>query len=55
MTIKANKKLLDTNYHNRRLTARLKDPEFRAEYERAQADIAWIDARSTSRRRQRPG
>lgn len=24
-----------TNYHDRRLAARLKDPEFRAEYERA--------------------
>ena len=54
MMIKTNKKLLDTNFHSRRLAARLKDPEFRAEYERAQVEIAQIDARITSRRRQRP-
>lgn len=56
MTIKANKKLVDTNYHSRRLAGRLKDPEFRAEYERARAEIAQIDAKSTSRsRRSKPG
>lgn len=33
-----------TSYHDRRLAARLKDPEFRAEYERASAEIAQIDA-----------
>ncbi len=44
MTTKMNKKLVDTSYHRRRLAARLKDPEFRAEYERARAEIAQIDA-----------
>lgn len=33
-----------TSYHDRRLAARLKDPEFRAEYERASGEIAQIDA-----------
>jgi ribosome-binding protein aMBF1 (putative translation factor) len=37
-------KQVDTSYHRRRLAARLKDPEFRAEYERAGAEIAQIDA-----------
>lgn len=32
------------SYHKRRRAARLKDPEFRAEYERASAEIAQIDA-----------
>lgn len=44
MTIKTNKKPVDPSYHRRRLPARLKDPEFRAEYERARAEIAQIDA-----------
>ena len=44
MTTKKNKKLVDTSYHRRRLAGRLKDPEFRAEYERARAEIAQIDA-----------
>lgn len=44
MTTKTNKKQVDTSYHKRRLTSRLKDPEFRAEYERARAEIAQIDA-----------
>lgn len=44
MTAKTNKKLVDNSYHKRRLDARLKDPEFRAEYERARAEIGQIDA-----------
>jgi ribosome-binding protein aMBF1 (putative translation factor) len=35
---------LDTTYHDRRLARRLKDPEFRAEYERHRREIAQIDA-----------
>jgi len=38
------KKLVDTGHHRQRLAARLKDPEFHAEYERARAEIAQIDA-----------
>lgn len=38
------KKVADTGYHRRRLATRLRDPEFRPEYERAQAEIAQIDA-----------
>jgi len=34
---------LDTSYHRRRLERRLKDPEFRAEYERSQEEIRQID------------
>lgn len=37
------KKVVDTSYHRRRLAAGLKDPKFRAEYERARAEIAQID------------
>ena len=35
---------LDAGYHDQRLTRRLQDPEFRAEFERQQAEIAGIDA-----------
>ena len=34
---------LDTSYHKRRLEKRLKDPEFRAEYERSRREIRQID------------
>ncbi len=34
---------LDTSFHKRRLAEDLADPEFRAEYERARAQIAQID------------
>jgi ribosome-binding protein aMBF1 (putative translation factor) len=34
----------DTGYHDRRLARRLEDPEFRAEFERQQHQIAAIDA-----------
>ena len=34
---------LDTSFHKRRLAEELKDPEFRAEYKRARAEIAQID------------
>ena len=34
----------DTSFHDRRLARRLEDPEFRAEYERQQREIAGIDA-----------
>jgi ribosome-binding protein aMBF1 (putative translation factor) len=44
MPTKTKKKLVDTSYHRRRLAARLKDLEFHAEYERARAEIAQIDA-----------
>ncbi len=44
MTTATNKKRLDSSYHRQRVAARLKDPEFRAEYERAQAEIAQVDA-----------
>lgn len=44
MATRANKKLVNTSYHRRRLIERLKDPELRAEYERAQAEIAQVDA-----------
>lgn len=44
MTTRTNKKVVDTSYHKRRLDARLKDPEFRAEYERARAEIAQVDS-----------
>jgi DNA-binding XRE family transcriptional regulator len=38
-------KSLDTTYHDRRLARRLReDPEFRAEFERHQREIAQIDA-----------
>lgn len=35
---------LDTSYHKRMLAARMKDPEFRAEYERAQREIEQVDS-----------
>jgi ribosome-binding protein aMBF1 (putative translation factor) len=35
---------LDTSYRERRLARRLDDPEFRAEYELAQREIAQVDA-----------
>jgi DNA-binding phage protein len=35
---------LDTSYHKRRLTERLKDERFREEFERAQREIAQVDA-----------
>lgn len=34
----------DISYRDRRLAQRLEDPEFRAEYERAQREIAQIDS-----------
>lgn len=34
---------LDTGFHKRRLAEEFEDPEFRAEYERARAEIAQID------------
>jgi DNA-binding phage protein len=43
-TIKTPETTLDTGYHDRRLARRLQDPEFRAEFEREQAEIAAIDA-----------
>ena len=39
----ATKTRLDTGHHSRRLERRLKDPEFRAEYERAREEIRQID------------
>ncbi len=36
--------LLDTSYHKRRLDERMRDPEFRREYEAAQKQIAQVDA-----------
>jgi ribosome-binding protein aMBF1 (putative translation factor) len=35
---------IDTTYHDRRLERRLKDPEFRAEFERQRREIAQIDS-----------
>jgi DNA-binding phage protein len=43
-TIKTPETTLDTGYHDRRLARRLQDPEFRAEFERQQAEIAAVDA-----------
>lgn len=37
------KRILDTSYHRRRLEQRLKDPVFRAEYERSRQEIEQID------------
>jgi DNA-binding phage protein len=37
------KRAFDTGFHKRRLAEELRDPEFRAEYERARAEIAQID------------
>jgi DNA-binding XRE family transcriptional regulator len=36
--------LVASGYHERRRASRLRDPEFRAEYETASAEIAQIDA-----------
>jgi DNA-binding XRE family transcriptional regulator len=36
-------KALDTSRHDRRLSRRLEDPEFRAEFERQRREIAQID------------
>jgi len=36
--------MLDTTYHKRRLTERLEDPEFRAEYERSRRELAQVNA-----------
>ena len=35
--------MLDTNYHRRRVTERLDDPEYRAEYERMTREIAQVN------------
>lgn len=35
---------LDTSYHKRILAARMEDPEFRAEYERARREIDQVDS-----------
>jgi ribosome-binding protein aMBF1 (putative translation factor) len=37
-------KKLDTSFHKRMLDERLADPEFKAAYERATAEIAQVDA-----------
>lgn len=37
-------KRLDTSYHERMLAARMDDPEFRAEYERARREIEQVDS-----------
>lgn len=37
-------KRLDTSYHKRMLAARMEDPEFRAEYERARREIEQVDS-----------
>ena len=37
-------KKLDTGYHKRMLAARMADPEFRSEYERARREIDQVDA-----------
>jgi len=36
--------MLDTGFHKRRLDEELRDPEFRAEYERARHEITQVDA-----------
>jgi DNA-binding phage protein len=44
-TTRPNRAVLDAGYHDRRLARRLEeDPEFRAEFERQQREIAAIDA-----------
>ena len=35
---------LDTRYHKRMIAARMDDPEFRAEYERARREIDQVDS-----------
>lgn len=49
--------MLDTSYYQRRRREELKDPEFRAEYERARAEIAQVDAvmRQLDRLREQAG
>ena len=37
-------KTLNTSYHKRMLAARMKDPEFRTEYERARREIDQVDS-----------
>lgn len=37
-------KRLDTSYHRRMIAARMDDPEFRAEYERARREIDQVDS-----------
>jgi len=37
-------KRLNTSHHKRMLAARMRDPEFRAEYERARREIGQVDA-----------
>jgi ribosome-binding protein aMBF1 (putative translation factor) len=36
--------MLDTTYHKRRVTERLDDPDFRAEYERSRRELAQVNA-----------
>jgi len=36
--------MLDTNYHRRRITERMDDPEYRAEYERMSREVAQVNA-----------
>lgn len=35
---------LNTSHHKRAMAARMQDPEFRAEYERARSEIGQVDA-----------
>ncbi|HEX9417395.1 MAG TPA: helix-turn-helix transcriptional regulator [Gaiellaceae bacterium] len=37
-------KRLNTNHHQRMMAARLEDPEFRSEYERARREIQQVDS-----------
>ncbi len=39
-----NSTALETGHHDRRLARRLKDPEFRAAYDRERAEIAAVDS-----------
>jgi ribosome-binding protein aMBF1 (putative translation factor) len=43
MAIKG-QEMLDTSHHRRRMQRRMKDPGFRESYERAQREIAQVDA-----------
>ncbi|HEY8200655.1 MAG TPA: helix-turn-helix transcriptional regulator [Actinomycetota bacterium] len=56
-TERRSEETLDTSYHERRRTARLADPHFREEYERAQIEIRQVDEvmRSLDRLRQEVG
>ena len=38
------KKTLNTSFHSRLMAAQMEDPEFRAEHERASAEIALVDS-----------